>query len=103
MIGISEQAIYRHFDSKMDILLSILDYFNRSFQDMAAKMKMPNDAAGKIRILTNEHLVFFDKNHAFAAVIFSEEIFQNEPQCNATQKSRHILCLLCLEFFMRHL
>ena len=79
-IGISEQAIYRHFDNKMDILLSILEHFNDSFKSMADHMKLPDDAPGKIHILTNEHLTFFSKNPAFAAVIFSEEIFQNEPQ-----------------------
>ena len=29
-IGISEPAIYRHFDTKMDILLAILSYFKQT-------------------------------------------------------------------------
>ncbi len=78
-IGISEQAIYRHVDSNMHILISLLDHFNQCFKSMAGKIKMPDDAAGRIRVITNEHLTFFSENQAFAAVIFSEEIFQNEP------------------------
>jgi AcrR family transcriptional regulator len=31
-IGISEPAIYRHYDNKIEILVSILDYFSSTTQ-----------------------------------------------------------------------
>ena len=77
-IGISEQAIYRHFNSKLEILVSIIHYFEESFKELFEQLELPESAIGQIRKLTGSHLDYFDKHPATAAVIFSEEIFQNE-------------------------
>ncbi len=78
-IELTEGAIYRHFDSKVDILLTILF----SFQDEAKKML--NDfcvadisALQLIENLFQHHFEYFAKKPAVASVIFSESIFQND-------------------------
>ena len=39
-IGISEPAIYRHYENKISILLAILDYFKSSGEQMFRKQAL---------------------------------------------------------------
>ena len=77
-IGISEQAIYRHFDSKLDILTSIIHDFNKSLSNSFEKKEKSVSVMQQIKDLTGAHIEFLEKNPAVATVIFAEEIFQNE-------------------------
>ncbi|MDA3872261.1 MAG: TetR/AcrR family transcriptional regulator [Candidatus Marinimicrobia bacterium] len=80
-IGISEPAIYRHFESKMDILLAILSYFKKS---NSIVLETPNleskNTIQQIGSIYSNHFKQFKKNHALASVIFSEDIFKNDNQ-----------------------
>ena len=79
-IGISEPAIYRHYENKIEILLKILDLFKESsgsiFED-----ELQNDlgAIQKIEHLFSRHFSKFAENPTLVSVIFSEEIFRSEP------------------------
>lgn len=79
-IGISEPAIYRHYENKIDILLAILDLFRinsvKLFEEAAGET---SGALEKIEHLFINHFAAFSKNPSLVAVIFSEEIFRNEP------------------------
>ncbi len=78
-IGISEPAIYRHFESKTDILLAILD----NFQEMSSFMNeiisdIDDTAIGKIEFMFKKIIEIFSTEPAQVSVVFSEEIFKNE-------------------------
>jgi len=77
-IGISEPAIYRYFDNKYEIILGIIsvlrDNFNEEFDHKTENM----DAVTKIKFVFNNHTSRFTENPALAAIIFSEEIFNND-------------------------
>ncbi len=78
-IGISEAAIYRHFKSKTDILLAILE----NFEDTSAFMhnsldKIDEDTFKKISLIFTNIIEIFSKEPSHISVIFSEEIFKNE-------------------------
>jgi len=77
-IGISEQAIYRHYDNKFDILCSIIKYFNEHFTTVYREISQIKYTTDKIARMIDIHLEYFEDNPATAAVIFSEEIFQND-------------------------
>lgn len=80
-IGISEPAIYRHFDSKMDILLGILSYFKNNTKAILNKITDSEASTiEKLKLIFLEHFKQFTQNPAMAAVIFSEEIFQNDKR-----------------------
>jgi len=80
-MNISEPAIYRHFDSKMSILLAILDYFTQIKQETMTKVLAKHGGAiTKIETLIRQHIQVFTKQPALAAVIFSEEIFQDDQK-----------------------
>lgn len=79
-IGISEPAIYRHYENKIEILLSILNLFR-----MNSVMLFENAVAENIGTIEKidhifaGHFAAFSSNPSLVAVIFSEEIFRNEP------------------------
>ena len=80
-IGISEPAIYRHFDSKMDILLAILSLFRKNSHIILSKIISNKTSSIKqIESIFTNHFKQFTANPASAAVIFSEEIFQNDKR-----------------------
>jgi len=76
-IGISEQAIYRHYENKFAILCSIIKYFNEHFETVYKEISKINNTTDRIARMIDIHLEYFENNPATAAVIFSEEIFQN--------------------------
>ena len=78
-IGISEPAIYRHFNSKIDILLSILSFFESNAKNLFQKIHSKNISyIKKIESIFLAHYKAFAENPPLATVIFSEEMFINE-------------------------
>ncbi|MCF6242600.1 MAG: TetR/AcrR family transcriptional regulator [Bacteroidales bacterium] len=78
-IGISEPAIYRHFESKTDILLAILKNFEEmsSFMD-AAMSQFADTAMAKIEFMFSKIVDIFIDEPSHISVVFSEEVFKNE-------------------------
>ncbi|MDZ7859190.1 MAG: TetR/AcrR family transcriptional regulator [Candidatus Krumholzibacteriota bacterium] len=81
-IGIAEGGIYRHFKSKIDILLAILVSFENRIGAVAKKLESTDnsDALTKLETTFDEAFKNFKANPVLAAVIFSEEIFQNDKR-----------------------
>ncbi len=79
-VGISEQAIYRHFKSKQDILCSIISYFNEHFENVFQSVSQIPTVEKRMSAFIDGHLAYFQANPATAAVIFSEEIFQYDSK-----------------------
>ena len=79
-IGITEPAIYRHYDSKTDILIAVLDLFKQNTEQLFEKeLKNGGKAIDKIEHLFTKHFASFSATPSLVSVIFSEEIFRNEP------------------------
>lgn len=77
-IGISEPALYRHFDSKSEILKGVIEYFKTKMQPAIKKLNKSVNSLNKIEKFILEHLSIISQNPNFAKVIFSEANFQNE-------------------------
>jgi AcrR family transcriptional regulator len=78
-IGISEPAIYRHFPSKTDILLGVLDALE---QETSAKA-LPAPASEVALTISNYFRRLVDHLSAapdLAAVIFADEVFLNDER-----------------------
>jgi len=78
-IGITEPGIYRHFESKTEILLSILNNF-KEMAIMLSEMMETYEATAieKISFMFSKMLEVFSETPSMISVIFSEEIFKNE-------------------------
>jgi len=78
-ICLSEPAIYRHFNSKQDILLGILSGFSDLIRTMISDIRAADSGAlNKIETFLERVSVTFTGKPIIAAIVFSEEIFQND-------------------------
>ena len=79
-IGITEPAIYRHFEDKIHILIAILELFKKNTEQIFKdELEGDKPAYDKIEHLFTRFFVSFSAKPSLVAVIFSEEIFRNEP------------------------
>lgn len=78
---ISEPAIYRHFDGKLEILLAILSNFKEYGHSISTEIKSNKSSTiEQLESVIMNHVKQFTAKPALAAVIFSEEIFQNDKR-----------------------
>jgi AcrR family transcriptional regulator len=76
-IGISEPAIYRHFENKNDIILAIISTMKESTNKELSQIDDNNATIEKIKKMIQGHTNRFINNPSLTAIIFSEEIFNN--------------------------
>lgn len=76
-IGISEPAIYRHFKNKNDIILTIISSMTISAENEFIHIDQNNDAINNIQTMILKHTKRFISNPSLAAIVFSEEMFNN--------------------------
>jgi TetR/AcrR family fatty acid metabolism transcriptional regulator len=74
-INVTEPAIYRHFDNKMNILLAILEYYKTEIEILRKKSEEEEGCLKKIESYTEGHFKNFKKQPAVASIFFAEEIF----------------------------
>ena len=78
-LGITEPAIYRHFENKIQILLALLDLLKQNTSGIfEAELNSDESAVRKIEHLFEKHFKSFSEAPPLASVVFSEEIFRNE-------------------------
>ncbi|MDX9946978.1 MAG: TetR/AcrR family transcriptional regulator [Bacteroidales bacterium] len=79
-IGFSESAIYRHYENKIQILTGILNYFKENTERLFSdELNSESDVVTKINNLFSNQFRIFTASPSLVAVIFSEELFRNEP------------------------
>lgn len=78
-ISISEPAIYRHFASKIEILVAILDYYKQTAQTIHGRILYSEaNPFEQIKLMFRAQMEIFVTQPSLLSVIFAEEIFQNE-------------------------
>lgn len=80
-IGITEPAIYRHFDSKIDILLGIMDKFDNDLKRLFENLQKNTESnLEKIKKFYEFHLNNFNQKPYMASVLFAEDIFRDDKR-----------------------
>jgi TetR/AcrR family transcriptional regulator, fatty acid metabolism regulator protein len=80
-LGITEPAIYRHFENKIQILVALLDLLKKNTSIIfEAELKSQETAIRKIERLFEKHFKSFAEMPPLASVVFSEEMFRNEEK-----------------------
>lgn len=80
-LDITEPAIYRHFASKNEILLAMLEQFKfRSKQHIQRARSAEISSLRKLETIFLEHSGQFAERPHMTAVVFSEEAFQDDPR-----------------------
>jgi AcrR family transcriptional regulator len=79
-VGVTDAALYKHFDSKKELIRMILCYFEQVSCSIIEKL-CNSDLSGLDRIrgfVMNRYEIFCEEPD-LAMVMFSEELFRNEP------------------------
>jgi len=80
-IGISEPAIYRHYDSKQKILIAVLESFKHQNKLIDNNLILEGESSYEHLMRTITMIINkLKSNPAMSAVIFSEETFQNDNE-----------------------
>lgn len=80
----SESAIYRHFESKEEILLAMLDYVLVSMMDSTHFPPPKDDAspAEQLKWIFQNQIAFFDVHPHLAVAIFSDGLLEESSRIN---------------------
>src|SRR6056297_1044625 len=73
-IGVSDGAIYRHFDSKLSIIKEILnDLFYQVSGQMMDEVSKDEAVRNKVERITSKLYRMFEQQPAYISLLFSEE------------------------------
>ena len=79
-VGISDAALYRHFENKKAILMAMIDEIGKNLTGfIAQRVASFDDPVEKLQNLLRLHLKFVEQNKGIPRILFSEEIHINEP------------------------
>lgn len=80
-IGVSDGAIYRHFDSKLSIIKEILnDLFYKVSEQMMDEVGKDEAARKKLERITSQLYGMFEQQPAYISLLFSEEYFFSDDE-----------------------
>ncbi len=83
-LGITEPAIYRHFENKIQILIALLDLLKENTRIIfESELKSKETTVFKVESLFQKHFKSFAETPSLASVVFSEEMFRNEEKLTA--------------------
>jgi len=75
-VGIVPSAIYRHFESKDQVIDAVLDLiFNRLMDNVSKACKATFDPFERLKLILTRHIRLILENHAIPRIIFSEEVY----------------------------
>lgn len=81
----TEGAIYRHFSSKEEIIIALLDYLSNNMDERLAIVNAKDiDPEEKIIALFQNQFSFFKKNPHYVVAVFSDGLLEASERINAT-------------------
>jgi len=80
-VGVSEPALYRHFENKQGILVAILDHFETHMHDLFEKaLDSESGVLDQVQAVYRRVFQSFAAQPALASVVFAEEIFRHDQR-----------------------
>jgi AcrR family transcriptional regulator len=80
----SESAIYRHFTSKEEIIIAMLNYLADSINERLSNINRLSNPEEKFRALFQEQFRFFSINPHFVVAVFSDGLMEESQLINET-------------------
>ena len=79
----SESAIYRHFESKEEIIIAMLDYLSETMDELLKNSIRSNDKTEvKFKSVFQNLIDFFIKNPQFVVAVFSDGLMEESQRIN---------------------
>lgn len=81
----SESAIYRHFASKEEIIITLLEYLATSMDERYSNaISSEQSPEGKLKTLFQNQFSFFKKSPHFVVAVFSDGLMEESQRINET-------------------
>lgn len=81
-MNFSESAIYRHFDSKEDIVVAMLNYLATDADKRLSGLSNNEQPDEKLLALFREQIRFFKLNPHFVVAVFSDGLLEDNQRIN---------------------
>jgi len=81
-VQFSESAIYRHFSSKEEIIVAMLNYLADSIDKRLSALDSSANPETKFKALFNEQFRFFNLNPDFVVAVFSDGLMEKSQIIN---------------------
>ena len=79
----SESAIYRHFDSKEEIVVAMLGYLAENMDERLGRViSTQNDPRKNLEAIFLDQFAFFAKNPHFVVAVFSDGLLEESSKIN---------------------
>jgi len=78
----SESAIYRHFSSKEEIIVAMLNYLADSIDERLSKIQPSTDPEENLKAMFQEHFRFFNMHPYFVVAVFSDGLMEGSQRIN---------------------
>ncbi len=82
----SESAIYRHFKSKEEIILGMLNYLAEGTDKRLSELIKSSDPVVDFKTLFREQFIFFSRYPHFVVAVFSDGLLEESQRINETYK-----------------
>ncbi|MGD0900531.1 MAG: TetR/AcrR family transcriptional regulator [Thermoguttaceae bacterium] len=83
-VGLVPSGIYRHFQSKDEVLDAVLDLLEEKIQALVEAARAETaDPLERLRCLLVRHVRFIREGRAFPRIIFSDDVFSGHPERKA--------------------
>lgn len=79
----SESAIYRHFSSKEEIIIAMLNFLAENMETRLSGLPSSDNPEQKLKILFKEQFKFFSANPHFVVAVFSDGLMEESKKINA--------------------
>lgn len=97
----SESAIYRHFASKEEIIIALLEYLAENMDErLAGVISEKQTPVEKLTRMFQNQFAFFEKNPHFVVAVFSDGLLEESQRINETilkimqVKMKHLMPIL---------
>lgn len=78
-VGVTEPAVYRHFESKDDLMIKLAAYITRNWHVMFNELDIrPTSFVEQMRIIFREVMAYFDDNREFAKTLLSTNLIATD-------------------------
>lgn len=81
-MNFSESAIYRHFSSKEEIVLAMLNFLAENTDERLTNMPLFENPEDNFRAMFHEQFRFFGNNSHFIVAVFSDGLIEENDQIN---------------------
>ena len=78
----SESAICRHFTSKEEIIIAMLNYLSDNIEKRLTNMAWMSDPEENFKTLFREQIKFFKQNPHFVVAVFSDGLMEESQRIN---------------------